>query len=410
MIQSYQIKMTKDKRLATIFIVAFINLVGFGIIIPLLPYYAETFGADEMDVGFLIASYAAAQFIGAPIWGRFSDRYGRRNALSISVAGAAIGYIIFGLANSLTVLFLSRILAGFMGGNISVAQAYIADITDSKDRAKGLGLIGAAFGLGFVTGPALGGLLSNWGYAAPAFGAAILDTLNLLAIYFWLPESLTPEQREYKKQHREPRFGLDDLIRALKRPLVGSLLNTQFVFSMAFATFTTVFALFAQHRLHLDAQQTGYVLAYVGVLIILVQAVLIGRLTARLSEGFLLFWSTVLMSFALLAWAFVGTVLTLLIVLIPLALAGGVFRTVVNSVLSKAVEKEEIGGTMGLSASLESFTRIIAPSFGGFIMGQLGSSAPGIMSAVLLAVFIPYAWKKFMVNPHPVLNSNLQEP
>lgn len=402
--------MTKDKRLTTIFIVAFINLVGFGIIIPLLPYYAETFGADEMDVGFLIASYAAAQFIGAPIWGRFSDRYGRRNALSISVAGAAVGYIIFGLANSLTVLFLSRMLAGFMGGNISVAQAYIADITDAKDRARGLGLIGAAFGLGFVTGPALGGLLSNWGYAAPAFGAAILDTLNLLAIYFWLPESLTREQREYKKQHHEPRFGLDDLIRALKRPLVGSLLNTQFIFSMAFATFTTVFALFAQHRLHLDAQQTGYVLAYVGVLIILVQAVLIGRLTARLSEGFLLFWSTVLMSFALLAWAFVGTVLTLLIVLIPLALAGGVFRTVVNSVLSKAVEKEEIGGTMGLSASLESFTRIIAPSFGGFIMGQLGSSAPGIMSAILLAVFIPYAWKKFMVNPHPVLNSNLQEP
>jgi MFS transporter, DHA1 family, tetracycline resistance protein len=401
--------MTKDKRLTTIFIVAFINLVGFGIIIPLLPYYAETFGADEMDVGFLIASYAAAQFIGAPIWGRFSDRYGRRNALSISVAGAAVGYIIFGLANSLTVLFLSRILAGFMGGNISVAQAYIADITDAKDRAKGLGLIGAAFGLGFVTGPALGGLLSNWGYAAPAFGAAILDTLNLLAIYFWLPESLTREQREYKKQHREPRFGLDDLIRALKRPLVGSLLNTQFIFSMAFATFTTVFALFAQHRLHLDAQQTGYVLAYVGVLIIMVQAVLIGRLTARLSEGFLLFWSTVLMSLALLAWAFVGTVFTLLIVLIPLALAGGVFRTVVNSVLSKAVEKEEIGGTMGLSASLESFTRIIAPSFGGFIMGQLGSSAPGIMSAVLLAVFIPYAWKKFMVNPHPVLNSNLEE-
>lgn len=401
--------MIKNKPLTTIFIVAFINLVGFGIIIPLLPYYAETFGANEMDVGFLIASYAAAQFIGAPIWGRFSDRNGRRHALSLSVAGAAVGYIIFGLANSLTVLFISRILAGFMGGNISVAQAYIADITESKDRAKGLGLIGAAFGLGFVTGPALGGFLSNWGYAAPAFGAAILDTLNLLAIFFWLPESLTKEQRTYKKQQRQPRFNLNDLMRALKRPLVGSLLNTQFIFSMAFATFTTVFALFAQHRLHLDAQQTGYVLAYVGVLIILVQAVLIGRLTNWLSEGFLLFGSTVLMSLALLAWAFVGTILTLLIVLIPLALAGGVFRTVINSVLSKAVEKEEIGGTMGLSASLESFTRIIAPSFGGFIMSQMGSSAPGIMSAVLLAVFIPYTWKKFMVNPHPALNSNLSK-
>jgi len=399
----------QKKSLTTIFFIAFLNLIGFGVIIPLLPYYAETFGATPTEIGLLIASYAAAQFIGSPIWGRFSDRYGRRPALMISVAGAAVGYVIFGLANSLTVLFASRIVAGFMGGNISVAQAYIADITDEKDRAKGLGLIGAAFGLGFVTGPALGGALSNWGFDIPAYASAVLNLLNLLAIYWLLPESLTREQMEDKSKPTKPHFSLRELKEALTRPLVGALLNTHFFFSLAFATFTTVFALFAQHRLNLDAQATGYILAYVGILIVIVQGVIIGRLTAFLSEGFLLFWSTVLMAISLLAWAFVGSVVMLLILLIPLALASGVFRTVVNSSLSKAVSKAEVGGTMGLSASLESFTRIIAPSAGGYILAQLGSSAPGIAGAILLGFFIPYAWRHFISKPHPALNSNLDQ-
>ncbi|MEJ2054530.1 MAG: MFS transporter [Calditrichaceae bacterium] len=396
-----------NKPLTTIFIIAFLNLIGFGIIIPLLPYYAETFGATATDIGFLIASYAAAQFIGSPIWGRFSDRYGRRPALMISVAGASIGYIIFGLANSLTVLFLSRIFAGFMGGNISVAQAYIADVTDEKDRAKGLGLVGAAFGLGFITGPAIGGALSNWGFEIPAFAAALLDFSNFIAIYFWLPESLTRAQMETNNTSRGPGFSLIELYRALTRPLVGALLNTQFIFSLAFAMFTTVFALFAQHRLHLDAQVTGYILAYVGLLIVIVQGGLIGKLTAYFSEGFLLFWSTALMGITLLAWAFVGHVWTLLIMLVPLALASGVFRTVIGSSLSKAVSKEEIGGTMGISSSIDSLTRVIAPTAGGFVLGHYGSSAPGIASAILLALFIPYAWRKFISKPHPALNSNV---
>ena len=401
--------MFKDnKPLTTIFIIVFLNLVGFGIIIPLLPYYAETFGAGATEVGLLIAAYAAAQFIGSPIWGRFSDRYGRRLALMITVAGAAIGYIIFGLANSLTILFLSRILAGFMGGNISVAQAYIADVTDAKDRAKGLGLIGAAFGMGFITGPAIGGVLSTWGYDIPAYAAALLDIFNLIAIHYWLPESLTREQMEANNASREPKFSFKELKQALTRPLVGALLNSQFIFSLAFAMFTTVFALFAQHRLNLDAQSTGYILAYIGILIVFVQGGLIGKLTSYFSEGFLLFWSTALMAMALLAWAFVYHIWILLIVLIPLAFASGVFRTVVNSALSKAVSKEEIGGTMGISFSIDSLTRVIAPSAGGFILAQYGSSAPGIISGLLLILFIPYTWRKFISNPHPALNSNIE--
>ena len=397
-----------NKPLLTIFIIAFLNLMGFGIIIPLLPYYAETFGAGATEIGLLIAAYAAAQFIGSPIWGRFSDRYGRRPALMISVIGAAIGYIIFGLANSIIILFLSRILAGFMGGNISVAQAYIADVTDEKDRARGLGLIGAAFGLGFITGPAIGGALSAWGYEIPAYAAAFLDFFNFIAIYFWLPESLTLEQMKASHASREPKFSLRELRQALTRPLVGALLNSQFVFSLAFAMFTTVFALFAQHRLNLDAESTGFILAYIGILIVIVQGGLIGKLTAYFSEGFLLFWSTAMMAVALLAWAFVYQVWILLIVLIPMALASGVFRTVVNSSLSKAVSKEEIGGTMGISFSIDSLTRIIAPTAGGFILAQYGSSAPGIVSGLLLILFIPFAWRKFISNPHQALKSNIE--
>lgn len=397
-----------NKSLTTIFIIVFLNLMGFGIIIPLLPYYAETFGAGATEVGFLIAAYAAAQFIGSPIWGRFSDRYGRRLALMITLIGAVIGYVIFGLANSLTILFASRILAGFMGGNISVAQAYIADVTDAKDRARGLGLIGAAFGLGFITGPAIGGALSTWGFEFPAYFAAFLDFFNFIAIYFWLPESLTREQMEVNHISGEPKFSLRELKLAISRPLVGPLLNSQFFFSLAFAMFTTVFALFAQFRLNLDARSTGYILAYIGILIVIVQGGLIGKLTTYFSEGILLFWSTTLMAIALLAWAFVYQVWILLIVLIPLAFASGVFRTVVNSTLSKAVSKEEIGGTMGISFSIDSLTRVIAPSAGGFILGQFGSSAPGLISGLFLVLFIPYAWRKFISNPHPALNSNVE--
>lgn len=399
----------QKKQQSTIFIVAFLNIIGFGIIIPLLPYYAETFGATPTEIGFLIASYAAAQFIGSPIWGRFSDKYGRCPALMISIAGAVLGYIIFALANSLFLLFFSRIISGFMGGNISVAQAYIADVTDKKNRAKGLGLIAAAFSLGFITGPALGGALSVWGFDAPAYAAAFLNLINLLAVYLWLPESLSNEMRIQQKKAKRPLFNYDELRRLLIRPLVGPLLQVRFFFCLAFAAFTTVFALYAQHRLGLNAQYTGYILAYVGFLLIIVQGFIIGKLTSFISEGNLLFASIILMFFSLLGWAFVSDVVLLLIVLIPLALASGVFNTVINSSLSKAVDKEEIGFVLGLSASLDSFTRIIAPSAGGYILAQFGASAPGIVSAIVLIAILPYARKHLISNPHPALNINLED-
>ncbi|HSR21501.1 MAG TPA: MFS transporter, partial [Anaerolineales bacterium] len=185
----------KNKQLASVILVVFIDLLGFSLILPLLPYYATTFGATAFVTGLLVASYAAAQLVGAPILGRLSDRYGRRPILLASVFGSAMGFVLLGFAESLLILFVSRVVDGLTGGNLSVAQAYIADVTKAGERARGLGMIGAAFGLGFMIGPAAGGVLSQWGYHVPALTAAALAFINLILIYFWLPESLPVERR-----------------------------------------------------------------------------------------------------------------------------------------------------------------------------------------------------------------------
>lgn len=393
----------KGNRLAIIFVIVFVDLLGFSLILPLLPYFAQTFGADAFVTGLLVASYAVAQLIGAPLLGRLSDRMGRRPVLLISIAGTFIGFLLLGFAGALWVLFVSRLVDGLTGGNLSVAQAYITDVTDDKNRAKSLGMIGAAFGLGFIIGPAVGGALSVYGYAVPAFAAAALSAINLIAVFFWLPESLTEERRAAMAAQKRPAFTFAALWRALNRPRVGPLLHTRFFFGLAFATFQTIFALYAKDRFGLTAQTTGYVLAYVGVLSVLVQGFAIGKLAVRFTETQLIFVCTILMAMSLLAWAFAPSLPLLLIIMAPLAFAGGTLNTVLSSALTKSVYPEEIGGTLGLSASVESLTRVIAPSAGGLLLETLGTWAPGVFSALVMAWVVSFVWRRIVVNPDPAL-------
>ena len=377
--------MAKKSSLFTIFLIVAIGLLGFSLFIPLLPYYADTFGATTFQNGLLISSYAAAQLIGAPLLGRASDRYGRKPVLLLSIGGTIVAFILLAYAQSLWMLFFARMLDGFTGGNISVAQAYISDVTDEKNRAKGLGLIGAAFGLGFIFGPALGGALSVYGYAAPALLAAGLSLVSFLGVIFYLPESLSPQARaELAKKAREE-FSLRLLWNALRRPLMGPLLQIRFLFGLAFSTFNSIFPLYAQIYLHLQANQTGYILGYFGLLIVLVQGVGISYITARISESKLIFWSNILLGLTLLGWAIFPNLASILILGIPLALSGGILSTIINSSLTKIVPTEEIGGTLGLSTSLESLTRTIAPTAGGWLLGALGSWGPGIFGALAMA-------------------------
>ena len=392
----------KNRLLFSIILVVFIDLLGFSLILPLLPYYAETFQANNFVTGLLVASYAAAQLIGAPLLGRLSDRYGRRPVLIASIFGTFIGFLMLGFARTLVMLFAARVLDGLTGGNISIAQAYITDVTDAKDRSRGLGMIGAAFGLGFIIGPVTGGFLSQWGYAVPALVAAALSFINLILIYAWLPESLSSEKRA-TMNGQKPAITLGALLQALKRPFTGSLLITRFFFGLAFAIFQTIFSLYTLAKFNLSAQSTGLILTYVGVLSVIVQGFLVGRITNRFREDIVIVICVALMAVSLAGWAIVPSVFALLVILTPTALAGGILNTLLSSTLTKAVEPQEVGGILGLATSVESATRIFAPVIGGALLQQLGTWAPGAFSGLLMVGVFIYVWIK--IYNHPIISS-----
>ena len=393
--------MTNNKRLASIFLIVFIDLLGFSLILPLLPYYAKTFNASATVTGLLVASYAAVQLFGAPLLGRFSDRYGRRPILLVSITGTLIGFLLLGFARTLWVLFASRIIDGFTGGNLNVAQAYITDVTDAKSRAKGLGMIGAAFGLGFIIGPVTGGLLSRWGFSVPAFAAAGLALINLVLVALWLPESLPVEKRT-RSSEKKPAVNLQAMLTAIKRPFSGPLLISRFFFGLAFSIFQTIFSLYALTRFNLTAAQTGYVLTYVGVLSVITQGFLVGRLTSRVREDVLIAGSVIVMALCLLGWALAPSVVVLLVILAPTSLSGGLLNTLLSSTLTKAVAPQEIGGILGISASIDSLTRVFAPALGGVLLSSLGTWAPGLFGAIVLLGLSVYVWKTIL-NQNPII-------
>ncbi|TFH59968.1 MAG: MFS transporter, partial [Gemmatimonadales bacterium] len=317
----------KKRSTALLFSVVFMDMVGFGFVIPLFPDYVARFGGAPAMVGLLASFYALGQFIAAPIMVRLSDRFGRKPLLLFSIGGTFLSLILLGAAWTLPILFLSRILDGLTGGNITVAQSYSADVTDEEDRARGMGLIGAAFGLGFILGPLFGGILSRWGLSVPAYAAAGMAFLNLLLIAFVLPESLTSERRDEMARNPRRKFNGKLLVEALKTPRVGSILLTTAFYSFSFIMFQTIFSVFAQQRLGVEAQVRGYLLAYVGILVATVQGGIMGLLTARFRESHLMLAATGFLFVGFLMWAFAPTVWFLMIALIPIALGGGIMGT-----------------------------------------------------------------------------------
>jgi len=378
--------------LSIIFVFVIVELLGFSLVLPLLPYYATAFQATPFVIGLLGTSNALAQFLGAPLLGRLSDRFGRRPLLIVAVTASLAGFLLLGFARSLAMLFASRIIDGFLGGNIAMAQAYITDLTDEKNRARGLGIIGAAFGIGFVIGPALGGFLSRWGYEVPAFAAAGLSALNLIWILAALPESLTAERRKAMAMNPRPPVTAGAMFAALRRPCVGPLLITTLFYALAFGVFTSSFSLVALTRLGLAAQSTGYVLAYVGVLSVLVQGLAVGRLARRFAEKTMIFAGALIMSGMLLAWGFTGSVPLLVVVLAPLSLAAGVLNTVLPSALTKAVSPDEIGGTLGLNTGMQSLSNVVAPVLGGLLLQRLGAWSLGALGALIMAGMGLFVW------------------
>jgi multidrug resistance protein len=367
--------------LAIIFLTVFIDLLGFGIIIPLLPFYAERFGGSAQTVAMLSASFSLMQFIFMPIWGRLSDRVGRRPILLLGLFGSFGSYLVFGLAGSLPLLFVSRIFAGIAGATVSTAQAYIADITTPENRAKGMGLVGAAFGLGFIFGPAIGGVLSRWGHMAPPLFASALALVNFAAAWFLLSES---RPAHIPATARVSTSRLDALRKALTRPTLPALMLIYFTVVAAFSGFETTFALFAERRFRFNEETIGYLFAYVGIVLSFVQGGLVGRLVRRFGERRLVPVGILCQATGLASIAFSRSVPALFVANGILAFGMGLNSPALTSLISRASDPEDQGGILGLSQGLASLARILGPAWSGFLFDRWGMTSPYLSSAALM--------------------------
>jgi len=334
-------------------------------VIPVLPLYAEHYGASEAQVGLLLAVYSAMQFLFAPVLGQLSDRFGRRPVLLVSILGAAFGFVVMGFARSLPMLFVARLLAGITGANISTAQAYIADVTPPEQRSRGMGMIGAAFGLGFIFGPALGGVLSHISLGAPFFFAAALAACNATAVYFLLPESL-PRERRGRGERRRP------LWQVAREPdsALARLLPTYFLSILAFAALTATYPLFANHRHGFDAVHTGYVFAWLGVVGAVLQGGLIGRLAARFGDRRLALVGLLVFAASLALLPLAVSVAGLVLASTLVAIGNGLVTPTLNALASRSARPEAQGHVLGAMASAGSLGRVFGPVLGGWLLGR----------------------------------------
>lgn len=371
----------KNLPLLIIFLTIFIDLLGFGLVIPILPFYAEHFGASAFQVGLLSMSYSLMQFIFAPIWGRISDRVGRRPVLLLCLIGTAVGHLVFSFSDSLIMLFVSRSLTGIAAASIPVAMAYISDVTTEENRAKGMGLVGAAFGLGFIFGPAIGGILSQYGFPVPIYFASLLSAVASVLAYFKLPESFNPSEI---KNVDEQKFNLKNLKKALVNPAIGLLFIIFFLITLSFANLETVFALFTERKFGYDATINGYIFTLVGVISALTQGVLIGPLVKKFGEKKLITSSVFLLGTGFLLFPLANNIYTFLPVVALIAFSIGVHNPSVITLISKNTPKEKQGGILGLNQSLGSLARVMGPVWGGFFFDTISIGFPFFSAGILI--------------------------
>ena len=367
--------------LAFIFVTVFVDMIGYGLVIPLLPFYAREYAAGAALVGLLGSLYAAMQFVGGPFLGGLSDRTGRRPVLIICLLGASLAYLMLGLAETLSLLFAAVVLAGAVGGTQATAQAYIADSTSPDDRARGLGLIGAAFGLGLMAGPVLGGLLSLYSLHAPAFAAAALALANAAFGFLVLPESLPARLRTSIPLRRlNP---LSQLRGVLGIGDIRWFLLAVLLLNLSFAGLLTNFPLFSNTRFGWDAPANAFFFAFVGVCAVLTQGLLIGRLQPRLGEGRLVLGGLLALAFGLALVAVVPYGPLLYPVVGALAVGVGLAIPALTSLISRRVSGREQGKVMGGLQAVISLTLIVGPVMAGLAFDRLGVPAPYWIGALL---------------------------
>lgn len=393
---------TKERsRLLVIFMTVFIDLVGFGIILPLSPYLAREFNASALEIGLLMSVYSVMQFVFSPFWGVLSDRIGRRPVILIGLFGGGVSYLMFAFSGSLWLLFVARALAGIFGGNISTAHAYIADVTKPEDRSKGMGLIGAAFGLGFIFGPLIGAVLGivgqNIGSAPPfgmsfsAIGAALLCFMNFAFAWFVLEESLPAELRG-KIRERKSRFL--ELAKHLRTPVAGQLMIVYFLSGLAMAQMEAMLFPYLADQFGWGLEKSSLGFAYVGVLLVITQGFLVRKWMPRFGERNVLLSGLFFFALSLALIPLSVNVALLGITMTMLALGNGLMRPPNLGLISLATPVDEQGAAMGVTNSLASLGRILGPAIGGFLYQRLSPSTPFYFAGVLGFLAFALAWRE----------------
>ncbi len=371
-------------RLSVLFFTVLVDLVGFGIVLPLLPLYADGFGATGATVGLLVTSYSVAQLFMAPLWGRLSDRYGRKPIILLGLLGSGVAYLVFAWSRSLTWLFASRILAGVGGSTVPVAEAYIADVTPPERRAGNMGLIGAAFGLGFIIGPATGGVMAGVSFEAPGYVAAALCFANALLAWLLLPETLPPALRSGSRRPSF-RYTLQGLGQAFRSPALRQVLVLYFLFTVAFAVIQPTLSLFGASRFGLDDRSVGYLFAFLGLISAIVQGGLVRALVPRFGEVRLVRYSGIPFVAGLILLGLSPSIPVLLLAIALLAIGYGGALPPVLGLVSRVSPPELQGGILGVGQSVGSMARIVGPALAGLAF-DISVAVPYLLGASIAAL------------------------
>lgn len=375
--------------LVPIFLIVSVDVLGLTLILPLLPFYAERLGASPAVVGMIVSTYAVCQLIGGPLLGRMSDQTGRRPLLLVSQAGTLAGFLVLAYANQLWLVFLARIIDGLTAGNLSLAQAYISDVTRPEERAKSFALIGIAFGMGFLVGPGASGYLAGFSYQLPIFAAAGLSFTSILCTYF-----LLPSHEPHKEEAAQRKFTILEwgrYVEYFRRPGLAPMLSKFFVFTFVFALFMSGFPLFAERRFTWDGKpfgpkEVGYIYAYIGLLGIILQGGLIGRLVKTFGETKLVVAGFFCSVIGLPILGFTYGIPVLLAVLALFGLGGGALRPALTSLLTQKAQRSEQGTVLGLTQSLMSVSQITAPFIAGVLIDKHWLAAWALLGAGVSAI------------------------
>lgn len=373
--------------LTFILLTVFIDMLGLGLLIPVLPFIVRQFSESAFTLGLLSMSFALFQFVAAPILGRLSDRHGRRPLLLFSLFGSAVGYVLFGLAHSLVLLFVARIVDGISGGNVSIAQAYVADVTEPKNRSRNFGMLGATFGLGFIIGPAIGGALSHfWGLSAPAFFAAGLALANTILGFFVLPETRPAEKRTHTPMTFRSLNPIGGVMRGMRHEHLGRIFLAIFAFNIAFSGLQSNFSLFTLARFGWGPQQNAALFVVIGVTSAITQAGIIRRLVKTYRDQSIAVVGLVIQSCTYLFTAFAPSAWMLFITQAVMSFGVGISTPTLQGVVSNSVSDQEQGAMLGTTQSVTALTRIIGPLWFGFVFDWLGPGAPYWSGAIMIAI------------------------